>query len=173
MPDLYEGSGPTILDVAPVRLSSPPRQAISDLVALAQRCDTLGYERYWVAEHHSMPSIATSAPEVIVAHVVAVTRRIRVETGGIMLPNHNPLRVVEIFRTLEALYPGRIDLRVGRALGIDRATAFALQRGWANDTTKRLSELLAFDRSAFPDGHPYHNIIRMPSDVRLPPVWML
>ena len=107
----------SVLDLAPVAPNASPRQAIAESVALARRCDTLGYERYWVAEHHSMPSIATSAPEVLVAHVAAVTERIRVGTGGIMLPNHNPLRLVEIFRTLEVLYPGRIDLGVGRAPG--------------------------------------------------------
>ena len=132
----------SVLDLAPVAPGSSPREAIADSVTLARRCDTLGYERYWVAEHHSMPSIATSAPEVLVAHVAAVTRRIRVGTGGIMLPNHNPLRLVEIFRTLEALYPGRIDLGVGRAPGTDPVTASALQRGGGNDPNERLTELL-------------------------------
>lgn len=163
----------SVLDLAPVGPDSSPREAIADSVTLAQRCDALGYERYWVAEHHSMPSIATSAPEVLVAHVAAVTRRIRVGTGGIMLPNHNPLRLVEIFRTLEALYPGRIDFGVGRAPGTDPVTASALQRGGTSDPNERLAELLAFDQSAFPDQHPFRNIVPMPSDVRLPPIWML
>ncbi|MBM62932.1 MAG: 5,10-methylene tetrahydromethanopterin reductase [Acidobacteria bacterium] len=162
----------SVLDLAPVGPDSSPREAIADSVTLAQHCDALGYERYWVAEHHSMPSIATSAPEVLVAHVAAVTRRIRVGTGGIMLPNHNPLRLVEIFRTLEALYPGRIDFGVGRAPGTDPVTASALQRG-TSDPNERLAELLAFDQSAFPDQHPFRNIVPMPSDVRLPPIWML
>lgn len=162
----------SVLDLAPVGPDSSPREAIADSVTLAQHCDALGYERYWVAEHHSMPSIATSAPEVLVAHVAAVTRRIRVGTGGIMLPNHNPLRLVEIFRTLEALYPGRIDFGVGRAPGTDPVTASALQRG-TSDPNERLAELLAFDQSAFPDQHPFCNIVPMPSDVRLPPIWML
>ena len=163
----------SVLDLAPVGPDSSPREAIADSVTLAQHCDALGYERYWVAEHHSMPSIATSAPEVLVAHVAAVTRRIRVGTGGIMLPNHNPLRLVEIFRTLEALYPGRIDFGVGRAPGTDPVTASALQRGGTSDPNERLAELLAFDQSAFPDQHPFRNIVPMPSDVRLPPIWML
>ena len=163
----------SVLDLAPVAAGSSPREAITDSVTLARHCDTLGYKRYWVAEHHSMPNIATSAPEVLVAHMAAVTRRIRVGTGGIMLPNHNPLRLVEIFRTLEALHPGRIDLGVGRAPGTDPITASALQRGGGNDPNERLTELLAFDRSAFPDQHPFHKIIPMPSDVNLPPIWML
>ena len=163
----------SVLDLAPVAPNASPRQAIAESVALARRCDALGYERYWVAEHHSMPSIATSAPEVLVAHVAAVTERIRVGTGGIMLPNHNPLRLVEIFRTLEVLYPGRIDLGVGRAPGTDPVTASALQYGRPTDPNERLVELLAFDQATFPDEHPFKEIIPMPSDVRLPPIWML
>ena len=163
----------SVLDVAPVAPGSSPRVAINDSVALAQHCDALGYKRYWVAEHHSMRSIATSAPEVIVAHVAAVTQRIRVGTGGIMLSNHNPLHLVEIFRTLEAVYPGRIDFGVGRAPGTDPVTASALQRGSASDPNERLAELLAFDQSTFPDHHPFRNIVPMPSDVGLPPIWML
>ena len=163
----------SVLDLAPVSPDSSPREAIINSVALAQHCDALGYERYWVAEHHNMPSIATSAPEVLVAHLATVTRRIRIGTGGIMLPNHNPLRLVEIFRTLEALHPGRIDFGVGRAPGTDPVTASALQRGVDNDPNECLAELLALDRATFPDQHPFHNIIPMPSDVRLPPIWML
>ena len=163
----------SVLDLAPVAPGSSPRQAITDSVALAQHCDSLGYERYWVAEHHSMASIATSAPEVIVAHVAAVTSRIRVGTGGIMLPNHNPLRLVEIFRTLEVLYPGRIDFGIGRAPGTDPVTAAALQRGGPSDPNERLAELLAFDQAAFPNQHPFRSIIPMPSGVSLPPIWIL
>ena len=163
----------SVLDLAPVSPGASPREAIRDAVALAQRCDALGYARYWFAEHHSMPTIATSAPEVLVAHVAAVTTRIRVGTGGIMLPNHNPLRLVEIFRTLEALHPGRIDFGVGRAPGTDPVTASALQGGTQKNPNVHLMELLAFENSDFPDDHPFKSIVPMPSDVRLPPVWML
>ena len=161
------------LDLPPVSPGASPREAIRDAVALAQRCDALGYARYWFAEHHSMPTIATSAPEVLVAHVAAVTTRIRVGTGGIMLPNHNPLRLVEIFRTLEALHPGRIDFGVGRAPGTDPVTASALQGGTQKNPNVHLMELFAFENSDFPDDHPFKSIVPMPSDVRLPPVWML
>ena len=101
-----------------------------------------------------MANIATSAPEVLIAHIAATTTRMRIGAGGIMLPNHNPLRVVEIFRTLEALHPGRIDLGLGRAPGTDPVTASALRRGPADDPNDRLAELLAFANATFPEGHP-------------------
>ena len=163
----------SVLDLSPVGASSTPRQAILDSVALARDCDALGYTRYWVAEHHSMANIATSSPEVLIAHIAATTTRMRVGAGGIMLPNHNPLRVVEIFRTLEALHPGRIDLGLGRAPGTDPVTASALRRGPADDPNNRLAEVLAFANSTFPAEHPYRSVVPMPSDVPLPPIWML
>ena len=163
----------SVLDLSPVAASSTPRQAILDSTALAVRCDALGYTRYWVAEHHGMPNIATSAPEVLIAHIAATTTRIRVGAGGIMLPNHNPLRVVEIFRTLEALHPGRIDLGLGRAPGTDPVTAAALRRGSTDDPDGRLAELLAYANGTFPDDHPFRAVVPMPSDVALPPIWML
>src|ERR1044071_2875853 len=129
----------SVLDLSPVAASSTARQAILDSITLARACDELGFARYWVAEHHGMASIATSAPEVLIAHIAAVTSRIRVGAGGIMLPNHNPLRVVEIFRTLEALHPGRIDLGLGRAPGTDPVTAAALRRGPADNPNDRLA----------------------------------
>ncbi len=163
----------SVLDLSPVTASATPRQAIVDSIALARRCDDLSYTRYWVAEHHGMASIATSAPEVLIAHIAAATRRMRVGAGGIMLPNHNPLRVVEIFRTLEALHPGRIDLGLGRAPGTDPVTAAALRRGQLDDPNERLAELLAFANGSFPAGHPFGTVVAMPSDVPLPPIWML
>lgn len=163
----------SVLDLSPVAAASTPRQAILDSITLARQCDTLGYTRYWVAEHHGMASIATSAPEVLIAEIAAATTRMRVGSGGIMLPNHNPLRVVEIFRTLEALHPGRIDLGLGRAPGTDPVTASALRRGAADDPNDRLAELLAFANGTFPPGHPYQAVVPMPSDVPLPPIWML
>lgn len=163
----------SVLDLAPVGISSTPCQAILDSTALACRCDALGYTRYWVAEHHSMANIAASAPEVLIAHIAATTTRMRIGAGGIMLPNHNPLRVVEIFRTLEALHPGRIDLGLGRAPGTDPVTAAALQRGNTHDPNERLAEVLAFADETFPAEHPFQGIVPMPSGVALPPIWML
>jgi luciferase family oxidoreductase group 1 len=110
---------------------------------------------------------------VLIAHIAASTTRMRVGAGGIMLPNHNPLRVVEIFRTLEALHPGRIDLGLGRAPGTDPVTASVLRRGSADDPDGRLAELLAFAYGAFPEGHPLRGVVPMPADVALPPIWML
>ncbi len=163
----------SVLDLSPGGVASTPCQAILDSTALACRCDALGYTRYWVAEHHGMANIAASAPEVLIAHIAATTRRMRIGSGGIMLPNHNPLRVVEIFRTLEALHPGRIDLGLGRAPGTDPVTAAALQRGAGDDPNERLAEVLAFAGATFPTEHPFRNIVPMPSGVALPPIWML
>jgi luciferase family oxidoreductase group 1 len=140
---------------------------------VARTAEACGFVRYWIAEHHNMPNIATSAPEVLIAHLANATQRIRIGAGGIMLPNHTPLRVVEIFRTLEALHPDRIDLGLGRAPGTDPITAMALHRSEEHDVDERLQELLAFEHGTFPPDHPFSRITPMPSDVRLPPIWML
>ena len=163
----------SVLDLVPVVQGSTPREALHRSLDLAQHCEKLGFTRYWVAEHHNMASIATSAPEVLIAHIAAVTERIRVGSGGIMIPNHTPLRVVEIFRTLEALHPGRIDLGLGRAPGTDPVTAAALRRSEDPDVNHLLAELFAFERGEFPASHPFRSITPMPSDVRLPSIWML
>src|SRR5205814_8783473 len=121
---------------------------------LAQFVDQLGYTRYWLAEHHNTPLIASSVPEVMIGHVATVTSRIRVGSGGVMLPNHAPLKVVETFRMLEALHPNRIDLGIGRAPGTDQITALALRRSRAalsiEDFPDQLAELLAFFFGEFP-----------------------
>ncbi|HYO93698.1 MAG TPA: LLM class flavin-dependent oxidoreductase [Polyangiaceae bacterium] len=163
----------SVLDLFPVSSSTTPSAVIRQAGSFARAVEALGYARYWVAEHHNMPSIATSAPEVLIAHVAAVTQRIQVGAGGIMLPNHTPLRVIEIFRTLEALHPGRIDLGVGRAPGTDPVTSRALRRDASENVNEQLAQLLAFERGTFPPGHPFHSIKPMPSDVRLPAMWML
>ncbi len=163
----------SVLDLSPVGAGVAPSQAIRDSVELGRACDRLGYARYWVAEHHNMASIATSAPEVLIAHIAAVTERIRVGAGGIMVPNHSPLHVVEMFRTLEALHPGRIDLGLGRAPGTDPVTASALRRAEEETVNQMLAQLLAFDRGHFAPTHPYAKVTAMPSDVRLGSIWML
>src|SRR5919202_5845809 len=109
--------GLSVLDVSPVSAGSNGAEALRNTLELALLADRLGYERYWLAEHHNLPTIASSAPEIMIGHVANVTERIRVGAGGIMLPNHAPLRVVEAFRVLEALHPGRVDLGIGRAPG--------------------------------------------------------
>jgi luciferase family oxidoreductase group 1 len=163
----------SLLDLFPVGVHSQPREVIRQSVDVARTAEACGFLRYWIAEHHNMASIATSAPEVLIAHLASATERIRIGAGGIMLPNHTPLRVVEIFRTLEALHPDRIDLGLGRAPGTDPITAAALHRSEEHDVDERLTELLAFERHAFPPDHPFARITPMPSDVKLPPIWML
>jgi len=163
----------SVLDLSPVGAGVSPRQAIRDSVELAKTADELGFVRYWFAEHHNMASIATSAPEILIAHVAAVTQRISVGAGGMMIPNHAPLHVIEQFRTLEALYPGRIDLGLGRAPGTDPVTSRALRRGGAGEVNSQLAELFAFERRMFPESHAFAQIEPMPSDVLLKSLWML
>ena len=167
----------SVLDLSPIGTGSSSGQALRNSVELAQLADRLGYRRYWVAEHHNMPGVASAAPEILIAVLARETARIRVGSGGIMLPNHAPLKVAENFRLLEALYPGRIDLGIGRAPGSDRLTALALRRSpqalGADDLPSQLGDLLAFASGGFPAGHPFQAVSAMPNDVPLPPVWLL
>jgi luciferase family oxidoreductase group 1 len=117
----------SVLDLAPIAAGRSARDALAGTTAVARRADELGYRRFWVAEHHNIPSVASTAPEVLIAHIAARTRRIRVGSGGVMLPNHAPLAVAERFAMLEALHPDRIDLGLGRAPGTDMRTALALR----------------------------------------------
>lgn len=167
----------SVLDLSPVGSGSSSPQALRNTLDLARLADELGYTRYWLAEHHNIPSIASSAPEILIGHVASETARIRVGSGGIMLPNHTPLKVVETFRVLEALHPGRIDLGIGRAPGTDQLTALALRRSIealrADDFPEQLAEVFAFANDAFPPDHPFRSITATPNDVPLPPVWLL
>lgn len=163
----------SVLDLAPIGAGSDARSALRDSLVLAQRVEALDYRRHWFAEHHGMPSIASSAPEVLIAHVAAHTTRIRVGSGGIMLPNHAPLRIAEAFHTLEALHPGRIDLGIGRAPGADRAAMAAMRPFDAEQFPVQLQELLSLSRGDFPADHPFHGVRAVPADVLLPPVWLL
>lgn len=162
----------SVLDLSPVGAGVAPSQAIRDSVALAKVAEALGYTRYWFAEHHNMASIATSAPEVLIAHCAAVTSRIHLGAGGIMIPNHAPLHVIEVFRTLEALAPGRIDLGLGRAPGTDPVASAALRRS-DREVNHQLAELLAFEQNGFPASHPFSKVEPMPSDVSAGGLWML
>jgi luciferase family oxidoreductase group 1 len=169
--------GLSVLDVSPVSSGSNGTQALRNTLELARLADRLGYQRYWLAEHHNLPSIASSAPEIMIGEVANVTERIRVGAGGIMLPNHAPLKVAETFRVLEALHPKRIDLGIGRAPGTDPVTATALRRSQdglgAEDFPERFGELLAFSGGGFPKDHPFRSVVAMPRDVELPPIWLL
>ncbi|MCA1728313.1 MAG: LLM class flavin-dependent oxidoreductase [Actinobacteria bacterium] len=166
----------SVLDLSPVSSGSNGAQALRNTLEVARLTDRLGYERYWLAEHHNLPSVVSSAPEVMIGHVASETSRIRVGAGGIMLPNHAPLKVAETFRVLEALHPGRVDLGIGRAPGTDPVTATILRRSrdglGADDFPQQFSELLAFSGDGFPEGHPLRSVIAMPSDVGLPPIWL-
>jgi luciferase family oxidoreductase group 1 len=139
----------------------------------------VGYTRYWLAEHHNTSLLASSTPEIMIGHVEQATERIRVGSGGVMLPNHSPLKVAETFRVLEALHPGRIDLGIGRAPGTDLRTALALRRSRealnADDFPAQLAELLAFagEGEGFPADHPFKSVKATPNDVPLPPIWLL
>ena len=164
----------SVLDLSPIPSGRPPSSALHDTIELAQAAEGFGYRRYWLAEHHNIASVASSAPMVMIAAVAAATSRIRVGSGGIMLPNHAPLAVAESFRVLEGLHPGRIDLGLGRAPGTDQLTAFALRRGreGGEDFPQQFAELLAYV-DGFPDEHPFKPLKAIPDDVPLPPVWIL
>ncbi|HEX3130782.1 MAG TPA: LLM class flavin-dependent oxidoreductase [Thermoanaerobaculia bacterium] len=163
----------SVLDLAPIGSGSTPSQALRATVELARLADRLGYTRYWFAEHHSLPSVASSAPEVLIEHVASATGRIRVGSGGIMLPNHVPLRVAETFQTLEALHPGRIDLGLGRAPGSDPATSRALRPFDGEQFPSLLAEMLSLSRREIPADHPLGSVRVIPDDVDLPPIWLL
>jgi luciferase family oxidoreductase group 1 len=157
----------SVLDLAPVSSGRNTRQALQESIALARHVEALGYRRVWVAEHHGMPGIASSAPAVLIAALAAATSRIRVGSGGVMLPNHAPLVVAEQFGTLEALHPGRIDLGLGRAPGTDQRTASLLRRGDADDFPGELALLRAFFAG------PVEGISAVPAEGNGPDVWLL
>lgn len=167
----------SVLDLSPVATGMAGAQALRNSLDLARLCDSLGYVRYWVAEHHNMPAIAASAPDIMIGQIAAVTNRMRVGSGGVMLPNHAPLMVAERFKMLEALFPGRIDLGLGRAPGTDPATSYALRRRQGiseeDDFLERFQELMLLETRGFPAGHPFHKVQAMPADVPLPPIYLL
>jgi luciferase family oxidoreductase group 1 len=167
----------SVLDLSPVTSGSSGAEALRNSLDLAELADRLGYTRYWLAEHHNLASIASAAPEIMIGQIAAKTRRLRVGSGGVMLPNHAPLMVAERFKVLEALFPGRIDLGIGRAPGTDPVTSLALrmrQQGSADDDfLERLQELLLMETKGYPEGHPFRSVQAMPSDVKLPPIWLL
>jgi luciferase family oxidoreductase group 1 len=167
----------SVLDLSPVTTATPGSAALRNSLDLARLADRLGYARYWLAEHHNLASIASSAPEVMIGQVAAATSRIRVGSGGVMLVNHAPLMVAERFKVLEALFPGRIDLGLGRAPGTDPVTSYALRRRQdtreGDDFLERFQELMLLERGGFPPEHPFRNVHAMPTDVALPPIWLL
>jgi luciferase family oxidoreductase group 1 len=167
----------SVLDLSPVTTGAPGSVALRNSLDLARLADRLGYTRYWLAEHHNLASIASSAPDIMIGQVAAATSRIRVGSGGVMLVNHAPLMVAERFKVLEALFPGRIDLGLGRAPGTDPVTSYALRRRQdareGDDFLERFQELVLLERGGFPAEHPFRNVHAMPADVALPPIWLL
>src|SRR4029453_3670103 len=147
----------SILCLSPVTTGTPGAQALRNSLDLARFADCLGFTRYWVAEHHNLPNIASSAPDIMIGQIAALTKHMRVGSGGVMLPNHAPLMVAERYKVLEGLFPGRIDLGLGRAPGTDHVTSYAPPRRQdANpddDFLQRFQELVLFDSGGFPDGH--------------------
>jgi luciferase family oxidoreductase group 1 len=168
----------SVLDLSPVMAGDTEAQALRDTLELATHAERLGYHRFWLAEHHGGAMVASSSPEIMIGQVAAATSRIRVGSGGVMLPNHSPLHVAEQFKVLEALYPGRIDLGIGRAPGTDQVTAYALRRNAekmdADDFPAQLGELLAFAGARpWPDNHPFRQVRAAPVDAPMPPVYLL
>ena len=166
-----------VLDFVGIEYGETPAESIAGAVRIAQAVEAAGYRRYWVSEHHNMANLACSAPELLIAHVGAQTSSIRIGAAGIMLPNHSSLKVAETFRTLLAMYPGRIDLALGRAPGTDPLTAHVLRRGQVKDPAAefpgQVGELLAFLGDGFPDGHPYGALIAAPVVAERPELFML
>lgn len=167
----------SVLDLCPVGTGFGASEALNNSVDLARQVERFGYRRHWVAEHHNIPSVASSSPEIVIAALAQATQRLRVGSGGVMLPNHAPFKVLETFRTLAAFYPDRIDLGLGRAPGSDTTAAAAMRRHLdtqgAEEFPAQLAELLAFDDGEFPAGHPFERVTPMPNDRRLPPMWLL
>jgi luciferase family oxidoreductase group 1 len=165
------------LDLVPLVEGGTSVEAMRGVVELARALDGLGFTRLWYAEHHNMPGIATTTPEILIAHVGSATSRIRLGAGGVMLPNHSALKVAEAYKLLEALHPGRIDLGIGRAPGTDQLTALALRRSrqamGADDFLEQLGELIAWGGGAFPADHPFRGVRAMPDDHGLPPLYIL
>ncbi|MEA2465292.1 MAG: hypothetical protein QOJ98_3039, partial [Acidobacteriota bacterium] len=152
-------------------------QALRNSVDLARYAESLGYERYWVAEHHGTPALACASPEALIGPIAATTTRIRVGSGGVMLPHYSPLKVAETFSMLSGLHPDRIDLGLGRAAGTDPATTFALQRdrrqASPDDFPQQLVELMAYLEDDMPADHPFRRLTRLPGLPHTPELWLL
>jgi luciferase family oxidoreductase group 1 len=168
----------SVLDQSPIAEGSTGAQALHNTLDLARLTDALGFHRYWVAEHHGGPMLAGPSPEVLIGPIASATEHIRVGSGGVMLPHYSPLKVAESFTILAALYPGRIDLGLGRAAGTDPLTTFALQRdrrqAAPDDFPQQLAELLAYFDDALPADHPFrHLALTLPGRPELPVPWLL
>jgi luciferase family oxidoreductase group 1 len=168
----------SVLDQSPISEGMDPPEALHNTIELAQLVDRLGFHRYWVAEHHGGPMLAGPSPEALIGPIAARTERIRVGSGGVMLPHYSPFKVAETFSLLSGLFPGRIDLGIGRAAGTDPMTTYALQRdrrdSAPDDFPQQLSELLAHFEDRLPADHPFKRLARhLPGGAQRPEVWLL
>jgi luciferase family oxidoreductase group 1 len=166
----------SVLDQSPIRSGGTAADAIHETLELAQICDRLGYHRYWLAEHHSSRGLAGTSPEVLIGQVAARTSRIRVGSGGVMLSHYSALKVAEQFRVLETLFPGRIDLGIGRAPGSDQRTAYALANGGMRDIEQfpqQIADVVAWLHDRLPSEHPFAGVRAMPMGQTAPEVWLL
>ncbi|MES2207798.1 MAG: LLM class flavin-dependent oxidoreductase [Pseudomonadota bacterium] len=167
----------SVLDQSPIANGDTAAAAITESLALARHCDRLGYERYWLAEHHNVLALAGTAPEVLMAAIAATTQRIRVGSAGVLLPNYSAYKVAEQFRVLEAIAPGRIDLGLGRGLNINEATTRALNpysSASVDDFANQVRDVQHWlENRRLPDEHPYRDIIAQPQGTGSPTVWML
>jgi luciferase family oxidoreductase group 1 len=168
----------SVLDQSPISEGSTGADALRNTIDLARLADELGYHRYWVAEHHGGPMLASASPEALIGPIAAATEGIRVGSGGVMLPHYSPLKVAETFSILAGLFPGRIDLGLGRAAGTDPMTTFALQRdrrqAAPDDFPQQLAELLAYFDDSLPEDHPFRHLAAvLPGRPNLPTPWLL
>jgi luciferase family oxidoreductase group 1 len=166
-----------VLDQSPIRAGGTPAQAIAETIELAQLCERLGYHRYWLAEHHNSDGLAGTAPEILIARIAAATSAMRIGSGGVMLSHYSALKVAETFRVLETLYPGRIDLGIGRAPGSDQRTAQALQHGPGALSIEhfpaQIADLIDLLGPGLPAGHPFAGVRAMPIGPGAPELWLL
>jgi len=166
----------SVLDQSPIISGTTPREAIAQTLRLAQQAEAWGYHRYWCAEHHSIMALADPCPEILITRVASVTSKIRVGTGGVLLPYYSPLKIAEQFRMLEALFPGRIDLGIGRAPGGDQATAMAMGEGRypsADDFPDQVRFLDAYLNDEIPGNHPFARVKAQPMGPGAPQIWLL
>ncbi|WP_203341237.1 LLM class flavin-dependent oxidoreductase [Planococcus beijingensis] len=166
----------SILDQSPISEGSSPQEALKQTAVLAQKAEQWGYTRFWVSEHHDATTLAGSSPEVLIAHLGAVTNTIRLGSGGVMLPHYAPFKIAENFKLLEALYPDRIDAGVGRAPGGMPRASYALNEGKKRDTSqfpKQIDELRMYLTDSIPQEHPYYGMKATPVTKHSPPIWIL
>ncbi len=167
----------SILDQSPIRENGTPSEAIFETIELAKQAESFGYHRYWLAEHHDSSGLACAAPEILISQIAANTKHMRVGSGGIMLTHYSPLKVAEVFRMLETLNPGRIDLGLGRAPGSSQSAAHALANGLATmsleDYPNQIQDLLGFMNGTLSETHPFSGILAQPAGKNSPQVWIL